>query len=119
MAIDRISSIAHRYDCQQFLNFDGSGIFVSLYYVIVVFIAGACILIENANMRQLRKKNVLQYDVILVQKQPMIETESYGAENIRDTKRFYLYWEGMSIRDMRVYALFRRKTIKRKKLATR
>lgn len=44
---------------------------------------------ENANIRQLRKKHVLQYDVILVQKHPMIESESYGAENIWDTKRFY------------------------------
>lgn len=35
------------------------------------------------------KKQMLQYDVVLVQKQPVIETESYGAENIRDTKRFY------------------------------
>lgn len=35
------------------------------------------------------KKQVLQHDVVLVQKQPVIETESYGAENIRDTKRFY------------------------------
>lgn len=43
----------------------------------------------NANIRQLRKKQVLQHDVVLVQKQPVIETESYGAENIRDTKRFY------------------------------
>ena len=64
-------------------------IFVCLYYVIVIFIAGACVLTENANIRQLRKKQVLQYDVVLVQKQPVIETESYGAENIRDTKRFY------------------------------
>ena len=40
-------------------------------------------------LRALRKKQVLQYDVVLVQKQPVIETESYGAENIRDTKRFY------------------------------
>ena len=67
-----------------FFNFDGSDIFVCLYYVIVIFIAGACVLTENANIRQLRKKQVL-----LVQKQPVIETESYGAENIRDTKRFY------------------------------
>ena len=72
-----------------FFNFDGSDIFVCLYYVIVIFIAGACVLTENANIRQLRKKQVLQYDVVLVQKQPVIETESYGAENIRDTKRFY------------------------------
>ena len=70
-------------------NFDGSDIFVCLYYVIVIFIAGACVLTENANIRQLRKKQVLQYDVVLVQKQPVIETEAYGAENIRDTKRFY------------------------------
>ena len=69
-----------------FFNFDGSDIFVCLYYVIVIFIAGACVLTENANIRQLRKKQVLQYDVVLVQKQPVIETESYGAENIRDTK---------------------------------
>ena len=61
--------------------------FVAL--LIVIFIAGACVLTENANIRQLRKKQVLQYDVVLVQKQPVIETESYGAENIRDTKRFY------------------------------
>lgn len=72
-----------------FFNFDWSDIFVCLYYVIVIFIAGACVLTENANIRQLRKKQVLQYDVVLVQKQPVIETESYGAENIRDTKRFY------------------------------
>jgi len=72
-----------------FFNFDGSDIFVCLYYVIVIFIAGACVLTENANIRQLRKKQVLQHDVVLVQKQPVIETESYGAENIRDTKRFY------------------------------
>lgn len=72
-----------------FFNFDGSDIFACLYYVIVIFIAGACVLTENANIRQLRKKQVLQYDVVLVQKQPVIETESYGAENIRDTKRFY------------------------------
>ena len=70
-------------------SFDGSDIFVCLYYVIVIFIAGACVLTENANIRQLRKKQMLQYDVVLVQKQPVIETESYGAENIRDTKRFY------------------------------
>ena len=44
---------------------------------------------HTANIRQLRKKQVLQHDVVLVQKQPVIETESYGAENIRDTKRFY------------------------------
>ena len=75
-----------------FLNFDGSDIFVYLYYVIVIFIAGACVLTENANIRQLRKKHVLQYDVVLVKKQPVIETESYGAENIRDTKRFYPIW---------------------------
>ena len=56
-----------------FFNFDGSDIFVCLYYVIVIFIAGACVLTENANIRQLRKKQMLQY----------------GAENIRDTKRFY------------------------------
>ena len=72
-----------------FFNFDWSDIFVCLYYVIVIFIAGACVLTENANIRQLRKKQVLQYDVVLVQKQLVIETESYGAENIRDTKRFY------------------------------
>lgn len=39
-----------------FFNFDGSDIFVCLYYVIVIFIAGACVLTENANIRQLRKK---------------------------------------------------------------
>lgn len=60
-----------------FFNFDGSDIFVCLYYVIVIFIAGACVLTENlltenANIRQLRKKQVLQYDVVLVQKQPVI-----------------------------------------------
>ena len=72
----------------------GVDIFVCLYYVIVIFIAGACVLTENANIRQLRKKQVLQYDVVLVQKQLVIETESYGAENIRDTKRFTQYWKG-------------------------
>lgn len=35
------------------------------------------------------KKAGVTADVVLVQKQPVIETESYGAENIRDTKRFY------------------------------
>lgn len=55
----------------------------------VIFVAGACVMTENANIRQLRKKHILQYDVILVQKHPVIESESYGAENIRDTKRFY------------------------------
>lgn len=89
MGFDSICGIAHRYGYQHFFNFDGSDIFVCLYYVIVIFIAGACVLTENANIRQLRKKQVLQYDVVLVQKQPVIETESYGAENIRDTKRFY------------------------------
>lgn len=89
VGFDSICGIAHRYGCQHFFNFDGSDIFVCLYYVIVIFIAGACVLTENANIRQLRKKQVLQYDVVLVQKQPVIETESYGAENIRDTKRFY------------------------------
>ena len=34
-----------------FFNFDGSDIFVCLYYVIVIFIAGACVLTENANIR--------------------------------------------------------------------
>ena len=33
-----------------FFNFDGSDIFVCLYYVIVIFIAGACVLTENANL---------------------------------------------------------------------
>ena len=72
-----------------FFNFDGSDIFAYIYYVIVIFVAGACVMTENANIRQLRKKHILQYDVILVQKHPVIESESYGAENIRDTKRFY------------------------------
>lgn len=99
-----------------FFNFDGSDIFVCLYYVIVIFIAGACVLTENANIRQLRKKQVLQHDVVLVQKQPVIETESYGAENIRDTKRFTQYWEGMYIRDMRVRVSFQKKTIRKEKL---
>jgi len=72
-----------------FFNFDGSDIFAYIYYVIVIFVAGACVMTENANIRQLRKKHVLQYDVILVQKHPVIESESYGAENIRNTKRFY------------------------------
>lgn len=102
-----------------FFNFDGSDIFVCLYYVIVIFIAGACVLTENANIRQLRKKQVLQYDVVLVQKQPVIETESYGAENIRDTKRFYPILEGMYIRDMRVRVSFQKKTIRKEKLVTR
>lgn len=52
---DSICGIAHRYGCQHFFNFDGSDIFVCLYYVIVIFIAGACVLTENANIRQLRK----------------------------------------------------------------
>lgn len=65
------------------------------------------------------KKQVLQYDVVLVQKQPVIETESYGAENIRDTKRFTQYWEGMYIWDMRVRVSFQKKTIRKEKLVTR
>lgn len=65
------------------------------------------------------KKQVLQYDVVLVQKQPVIETESYGAENIRDTKRFYPILEGMYIRDMRVRVSFQKKTIRKEKLVTR
>lgn len=119
VGFDSICGIAHRYGCQHFFNFDGSDIFVCLYYVIVIFIAGACVLTENANIRQLRKKQVLQYDVVLVQKQPVIETESYGAENIRDTKRFTQYWEGMYIRDMRVRVSFQKKTIRKEKLVTR
>ena len=56
VGFDSICGIAHRYGCQHFFNFDGSDIFVCLYYVIVIFIAGACVLTENANIRQLRKK---------------------------------------------------------------
>ena len=63
-----------------FFNFDGSDIFVCLYYVIVIFIAGACVLTENANIRQLRKKQVLQYDVVLVQKQPVIKSVDIGKQ---------------------------------------
>lgn len=103
-----------------FFNFDGSDIFVCLYYVIVIFIAGACVLTENANIRQLRKKQVLQHDVVLVQKQPVIETESYGAENIREYEAVLTqYWEGMYIRDMRVRVSFQKKTIRKEKLVTR
>lgn len=65
------------------------------------------------------KKQVLQHDVVLVQKQPVIETESYGAENIRDTKRFYPILEGMYIWDMRVRVSFQKKTIRKEKLVTR
>ena len=46
----------------------------------------------------------------------MIETESYGAENIRDTKRFYQYWEGMYIRDMRVRVSFQKKDYKKREI---
>lgn len=102
-----------------FFNFDGSDIFVCLYYVIVIFIAGACVLTENANIRQLRKKQVLQYDVVLVQKQPVIETESYGAEISGIRSGFTQYWEGMYIRDMRVRVSFQKKTIRKEKLVTR
>ncbi len=103
-----------------FFNFDGSDIFVCLYYVIVIFIAGACVLTENANIRQLRKKQVLQYDVVLVQKQPVIETESYGAEKYPGYEAvFTQYWEGMYIRDMRVRVSFQKKTIRKEKLVTR
>ena len=44
---------------------------------------------SDSTQQTTEKKQVLQYDVVLVQKQPVIETESYGTENIRDTKRFY------------------------------
>ena len=66
-----------------------------------------------------KKKAGVTDDVVLVQKQPVIETESYGAENIRDTKRFYPIWEGMYIRDMRVRVSFLKKTIRKEKLVTR
>lgn len=97
-----------------FFNFDGSDIFVCLYYVIVIFIAGACVLTENANIRQLRKKQVLQYDVVLVLRRSLMALKISGIRS-----GFTQYWEGIYIRDMRVRVSFQKKTIRKEKLVTR
>ena len=55
--------------------------FILVMYVMILNVIGI-LLIGSA-------KPSVQSKQILVQKQPVIETESYGAENIRDTKRFY------------------------------
>ena len=69
-----------------FFNFDGSDIFVCLYYVIVIFIAGAL------------RRSLMALKI----------------SGIRSG--FTQYWEGMYIRDMRVRVSFQKKTIRKEKL---